>query len=179
MQAGKHRSPFQKAEGEKRNRFGGLIRVAERLTKQRLLGFTPFFLFPVVSSLGCVNADMTKLLKWISERYKQTLLPSAERLDGVPKSVLLGQFQMYLDRALCFAVIRANALALHSQKAGRASAMSLLNSFRVTFALLDVSRFVSFVLLLSTLPFLCLTLATIYVGQNFIFRRSLCSSMFI
>ena len=86
--------PFRKAEGEKGGRFAGLIKVAERLASQRLLGFAPFFLFPVVSSLGCMNADMIKLLKWIGERYKQTLRPAPERLDGVPKGALMGQFKL-------------------------------------------------------------------------------------
>ena len=69
-----------------------------------------------------MNADMIKLLKWISERYKQTLRPAPERLDGVPKGALMGQFKLYLERALCFAeralcfaLLRANALALHNQ----------------------------------------------------------------
>ena len=107
--------PFKKAEGEKKGRFGGLIKVAERLAREGFLGFSPFFLFPVVSTLGCMNVDMTKLLNWIQERYKQSLLSSSERLDGVPKSVLVGKFGVYLERALCFALLRANALALHSQ----------------------------------------------------------------
>ena len=107
--------PFKKAEGDKRGRFGGLMKVAERLSREGYLGFKPFFLFPVVSSRGSMNADMTKTLKWISDRYMNSILPSPERLDGVPKSVLLGQFRAYLNRALCFAVLRANALALHCQ----------------------------------------------------------------
>ena len=91
------------------------MRVAERLAKEGFLGFSPFFLFPVVSSRGCINADMTKLLKWISDRYKDTLVPSPDRLDGVTKSALIGKFRLYLDRAICFAVLRATAMGLHSQ----------------------------------------------------------------
>ena len=52
--------PFKKAENEKKGRFGGLIRVAERLAREGFLGFRPFFLFPVVSSLGSMNTDMTR-----------------------------------------------------------------------------------------------------------------------
>ena len=74
--------PFKKAEGDKKGRFGGLMKVAERLAREGYLGFKPFFLFPVVSSRGSMNADMTKTLKWISDRYKD-ILPSPERLDGV------------------------------------------------------------------------------------------------
>jgi hypothetical protein len=107
--------PFKKAENEKRGRFGGLIRVAERLAREGYLGFSPFFLFPVVSSLGCVNTDMTKTLKWIGDRYKDSLQSSPEREDGIPKSDLVGKFRLYLERALCFAILRVNALALHSQ----------------------------------------------------------------
>ena len=118
LQAGKSASlsmPFKRAEGEKKGRFGGLMRVAERLSKEGFLGFSPFFLFPVVSTRGCMNADMIKLLKWISDRYKDTLVPAPDRLDGETRGALLGKFRSYLKRAVCFAVLRATAMALHSQ----------------------------------------------------------------
>ena len=79
------------------------------------MGFSPFFLFPVVSFLGSVNPDMTKMLKWIGDRYRDHLRPAPEREDGTSKSVLVGKFRAYLQRALCFALLRANSLALHSQ----------------------------------------------------------------
>ena len=118
LRAGKKPSssgPFRKAEAEKKGRFGGLMRVAERLSREGFLGFTPFFLFPVVSSLGSVNTDMLKTLKWISDRYRDHLKSSSDREDGLSKGALVGQFRLYLHRALCFAVLRANALGLHSQ----------------------------------------------------------------
>ena len=59
------------------------MRVAERLAREGYLGFSPFFLFPVVSSLGCINSDMTKMLKWIGDRYKHTLPSLPDRMDGV------------------------------------------------------------------------------------------------
>ena len=91
------------------------MRVAERLSREGYLGFSPFFLFPVVSSLGTMNTDMTKTLKWIGDRYKDNLQSSPEREDGVSKNTLIGMFRLYVQRALCFAVLRANALGLHSQ----------------------------------------------------------------
>ena len=70
--------PFRKWEQDKKNRFGALIRVAERLAREGFLGSRPFFLFPVVSSLGSMNTDMTKTLKWIADRYKDTLRPAPD-----------------------------------------------------------------------------------------------------
>ena len=58
---------------------------------------------------------MTKTLKWIGDRYKDTVQSAPEREDGVSQSLLVGKFRLYLKRALCFAVLRANALALHNQ----------------------------------------------------------------
>ena len=107
--------PFKRAENEKRGRFRGVIRVAERLAREGYLGFHPFFLFPVVSSLGSVNSYMTKMLKWIGDRYKTRLHSLPEREDGVSKSALLARFRGYLKRAVCFAVLRATALGIHSQ----------------------------------------------------------------
>ena len=65
-----------------------------------------------------MNTDMTKMLKWMADRYKDTVHGLPEREDGVSKAVLVGKFRVYLQRMLCFAVLRANALAINSQ--GRA-----------------------------------------------------------
>jgi hypothetical protein len=108
-------APFKKAEGEKTRRFSGLMRVAQRLAREGYLAFTPCFLFPVISSLGSMNSDMTKLVKWIIGRYKGTLKSAPLREDGMPKTVLLGRFSLYVRRALCFALVRGNALALSNQ----------------------------------------------------------------
>ena len=78
--------PFKKAENEKKGRFGGLIRVAERLAREGFLGFRPF-LFPVVSSLGSMNPDMTRMLKWMGDRYKHQLEAAPEREDGISNGV--------------------------------------------------------------------------------------------
>jgi len=73
----------------------GLMRVAQRLAREGYLAFTPCFLFPVISSLGSMNSDMTKLVKWIIGRYKGTLKSAPLREDGMPKTVLLGRFSLY------------------------------------------------------------------------------------
>ena len=107
--------PFRKAEGDKKRRFGALTRVAQRLAKEGYLGFSPFFLFPVVSSLGSMNGDMTKMVKWIIDRYKAELKSAPPREDGMSRTELLGRFRVYVDRAICFALLRGNALALYNQ----------------------------------------------------------------
>src|SRR4051794_29227860 len=76
LRAGKSASlsmPFKRAEGEKKGRFGGLMRVAERLSKEGFLGFSPFFLFPVVSTRGCMNSDMGSAT---ATKTQSLLLPS-------------------------------------------------------------------------------------------------------
>ena len=59
---------FQKARGAKLLRYSALISVVQRLVEERKLNFRPSFLFPVVSSLGIMNADMKELMKLIVQR---------------------------------------------------------------------------------------------------------------
>jgi hypothetical protein len=46
---------FRRMETAKQRRFRALIAIANHLQKQHVLDFQPFFLFPVVSSLGFLN----------------------------------------------------------------------------------------------------------------------------
>ena len=57
---------FRRAETSKKRRFRSLIAIANHLVKQNILDFQPFFLFPVVSSLGFLNNDAIQMMKWIS-----------------------------------------------------------------------------------------------------------------
>src|SRR4051794_5595866 len=44
--------------------YAALIKVTERLLQERKLPTQPKFLFPVISSLGFMNADMTQHSWW-------------------------------------------------------------------------------------------------------------------
>ena len=65
---------FQKAKGMKALRYSALISVVNRLIEERKLNFQPIFLFPVLSSLGIMNADMKQLMKLIVQRFKDPQL---------------------------------------------------------------------------------------------------------
>lgn len=56
-------SAFQKTFGGKVRRYASLKDVVKRFMEERKLDFQPKFLCPIVSSLGYVNEDMTKLVK--------------------------------------------------------------------------------------------------------------------
>ena len=105
---------FYKAKGVKGLRYSALISVVNRLVEERKLNFQPTFLFPVLSSLGIMNDDMKQLMKLIVQRFKITSvtnLPAAKEL--LP--MLKGRFKVQLKNAVCFALIRGNALCLSNQ----------------------------------------------------------------
>src|SRR3954454_14287914 len=93
---------FQKAHGTKLGRYSALISVAQRLVDYRKLNFRPKFLFPVLSSLGIMNADMKQLMNQDNQKGQ----PSS--IEGIGASVLKGRFKMQLKNAICFALIRGN-----------------------------------------------------------------------
>ena len=82
--------------------------------EERKLKFQPQFLFPIVSSLGYVNDDMTKLLKFMEDCFKRNQ-SKARRFDGLAAGVLKGRYKVELKNTLCFALVRANALAINNQ----------------------------------------------------------------
>ena len=67
-----------------------------------------------MSSLGYVNEDMTKLVKFMTNCFKENF-SKAPRLDGLDLKVLKGRFKVELKNTLCFALVRANALSLCNQ----------------------------------------------------------------
>ena len=85
------------------------------MVEDRKLNFRPTFLFPVLSSLGIMNADMKQLMKLIVERFKnhQKLQPPSD--EGVAANVLKGRFKVELKNAICFALVRGNALSVSNQ----------------------------------------------------------------
>ena len=87
-------------ESSKDRRFKSLINIAKHLQKQRLLDFQPSFLFPIVSALGYLNADA------------QNRTMDSSRDDGIALGVIKARFKKEVRNALCFGVLRGNALAM-------------------------------------------------------------------
>ena len=106
---------FQKTIGAKVRRYGALIDVVKRLVEDRKLNFQPTFLFPVLSSLGYMNEDMTQLIKSMVACFKETQFKQPKRLDGVENAVLKGRFKVELKNTLCIALVRCNALSINYQ----------------------------------------------------------------
>ena len=96
-------------------RYSALIAVAQRLVEERKLSSQPSFLFPVISSLGIMNADMRQLMKCIVDRYKDHLAHQPPSSEGLADSVLKGRFKVRLKNSVCFAIVRGNALTIANQ----------------------------------------------------------------
>jgi len=106
--------PFRRMETSKQRRFRALIALANHLEKLRMLDFQPFFLFPIVSALGYLNEDAEKMMKWMSTVMNKCI--SVSRDDGIPLGVIKARYKV-VRNAVCFGVLRGNALAMHA--AGR------------------------------------------------------------
>src|SRR4029079_12388563 len=107
--------PFQKVGATKQRKYRALVSVANHLLKQKMLDFQPFFLFPIISALGYLNDDAEKMLKWMSAVLNKSLPKSRE--DGIPLGVVKNRYKVEVRNAICFGILRGNALAMHS--AGR------------------------------------------------------------
>ena len=106
---------FRRTELAKQRRFRSLMAIANHLQKQKALDFQPFFLFPVISSLGFLNGDADKMVKWMSTVLNKCI--SKTRDDGVLFSLIKARYKTEVRNAICFGLARGNALAMHS--AGR------------------------------------------------------------
>ena len=95
---------FLKTYGSKVRRYASLIAVAKRLSEDRKLKCEPNFMFPIVSSLGYVNEDMNRLLKFMQDCFKQNQSRD-RRSDGLAVNVLKGRFKTELKNTLCFALL--------------------------------------------------------------------------
>ena len=69
-------------------------------------------MYPVISSLGFMNKDMTELTKNSFKDY-QKLHPATD--EGVAAKFLTGRFRVRMRNSICFALVRGNALAMHNQ----------------------------------------------------------------
>lgn len=105
---------FKRTEDTKRRRYTSLISITKHLTKQKTLDFQPFFLFPVLSSLGYLNHDGFQMVKWISTLKNGALQFDGPRSDGVSLGTIKARFRVQIRNALCFGLLRASALAMHS-----------------------------------------------------------------
>lgn len=106
---------IRKTFGAKLRRYSALKAIVERLSIDQKLDFQPELLFPVVSSLGYMNADMYQLIRFLVNNFAENLQHSPERQDGISRSVLRGRFSRDLHNSLCFALVRGNALAVANQ----------------------------------------------------------------
>jgi hypothetical protein len=106
---------FQKMFSKKSVKYAALMAVATRLMNERKLDGQPFFLIPIISSLGFMNSDFVALLKFIVERFKDTQKAEPERMDGLGPKVLVGRFRKQLRNSIAFALLKANALATYNQ----------------------------------------------------------------
>ena len=88
--------------------------VAQRLVEERKLDFRPTFLFPVLSSLGIMNADM-KQLKLMVERFREHQKGQPPSPEGIDAKIVKGRFKVQLKNSICFALVRGNALSLFNQ----------------------------------------------------------------
>ena len=102
--------PFRRMESSKDRRFRYLKNLATHLQKQRLLDFQPFFLFPVISALGYLNGDAFKMLKFMHTVLNKCM--ASTRDDGIPLGVIKARYKTEVRNALCFGVLRGNALAM-------------------------------------------------------------------
>ena len=89
--------------------------MVERLVEERKVDFRPTFLFPVLSSLGIMNADMKQLMKFMVERFKDHQQGQPPSLEGVDPDHLRGRFKVQLKNSICFALVRGNALCMFNQ----------------------------------------------------------------
>ena len=97
-------------------KLGDMLRLCwvKRLSEDRKLKFEPNFMFSIVSSLGYVNEDLNRLLKFMQDCFKQNQ-SKERRYDGLDPGVLKGRFKTELKNSICFALARGNALAICNQ----------------------------------------------------------------
>ena len=105
--------PFRRMEQSKQRRYAALIPIVKHLLKLRILDFQPFFLFPVISSLGYLNEDAFKMVKWMNTVLNQTL-SSVTRDDGIPFSTVKARYKQEVKNALCFGLLRGNAFSMNA-----------------------------------------------------------------
>ena len=104
--------PFRRTEAAKQRRFGALITLTKHLEKQRVLDFQPFFLFPIISALGYLNEDATKMVRWMHTVMNKCV--TTLRDDGIQLGVIKARNKIEVRNAICFGLLRDNALAMNA-----------------------------------------------------------------
>ena len=104
--------PFRRTETATQRRFGALISLTRHLERQRILDFQPFFLFPVISALGYLNQDATKMVRWMRTVRNKSVTSLGD--DGIQLGVIKQRYKVEVRNAICFGVLRGNALAMHA-----------------------------------------------------------------
>ena len=104
--------PFRRAETAKHRRYCGLMDLTKHLEKQRVLDFQPSFLFPVISALGYVNEDAVKMTRWMHTVMNKCVTTMGD--DGIAIGVIKHRYKVDVRNAICFGVLRGNALAMHN-----------------------------------------------------------------
>lgn len=105
--------PFRRMETSKQRRYAALISVTKHLMKMKMLDFQPFFLFPVISHLGYLNDDATQMVKWMNAVLNKSMATTV-RDDGIPFSTIKARYRQRVRNALCFGLLRGNALAMNA-----------------------------------------------------------------
>ena len=65
-----------------------------------------------MSALGYVNEDSEKMFKWMSAVMNKTL--TGFRDDVIPFTVIKARYKKEVRNAVCFELLRGNALAMSS-----------------------------------------------------------------
>jgi hypothetical protein len=104
--------PFRRTQATKQRKYAALVATANHLSKQKLLDFQPFFLFPVISALGYLNEDAMKMCTWMSKVSTKNL--PKKRDDGIEQGVIKNRYKVQVKNAIAFGILRGNALAMNS-----------------------------------------------------------------
>ena len=102
-------------QSKKHNKYAALTSVVRRLASGHKLDFEPFFLTPIISSLGFMNQDFVNLTKFIVDRFKHSQKYETDNLDGMSPKVLKGRFRVRVKNAVCFAILKGNAMSVYNQ----------------------------------------------------------------
>jgi len=100
---------------KKHNKYASLTEVVRRLSDEQKLDFQPHFVYPIITSLGFLNADFVVMNKFIVDRFRSTQNTLPDRTDGLSLKYLTGRFKVQLRNSLCFALIKGNALSTWNQ----------------------------------------------------------------
>jgi len=106
---------FQKMLTKKKAKYSSLVSVANRLSKEHKLDAQPFFLIPIISSLGFMNNDFRELVKFVVDSFKASQKAAPRRMDGLSPKTLVGRFKVQVRNSIGFALLKANALATYNQ----------------------------------------------------------------